>query len=295
MTIRNKKSMIILSNCREEDKNMDGKQEKEVKTIQSVNRALDLLEAVIEYTGGYRLGELAQKCGLNKTTAFHLLKTLEARGYVEQSYDTQLYKAGWKSLDLFSSFYQNLDIRPIALPYMEQIQDRTDETVTLYFYSRIDNYYMAVANIQLESSQELKFSSRLGSRIPLHCTAAGKVRLLGYSDEMLDEQLRHMPLNRYTTRTITNVTVLRREVEQIRQNGFCIEQGEYDESLCSVAVPLFKYTGRVMWGMTVTLPTVRATDKKLNEIAAVLMDVLRYATNHPDFTFKGAPIPQSKS
>lgn len=272
---------------------MAEKKETEVKTIQSVNRALDLLEKVIEYTGGYRLGDLAKRCDLNKTTAFHLLKTLEARGYIEQSYDTQLYKAGWKSLDLFSSFYQNLDIRPIALPYMERIRARTDETVTLYFYSRVGEYYMAVANIQLESGQELKFSSRLGSRIPLHCTAAGKVRLLSYSPEMLDEQLRVTPMERYTPRTVTDLAALRRELEGIRQTGFCIERGEYDESLCSVAVPLFKYTGRVMWGMTVTLPTVRASEKKLNEIAAVLMDELRYATSHPDFTFKGAPIPQT--
>ena len=109
-------------------------EQKSVKNIQSVHRALDLLEAVCERGYGYKLGDLAARCGLNKTTAFHLLKTLEARGYIEQSYDTQMYKLGWKSFDLFADAYEKIDSTTIALPYMEKIHDIVDETVSFYYF-----------------------------------------------------------------------------------------------------------------------------------------------------------------
>lgn len=85
-----------------------------VKTIQSVDRALDILECLC-LKNSYKLGDLAEACSLNKTTAFHILKTFEARGYVEKSYDTQVYKLGWKGFELFAGLYQNIDVKPIII------------------------------------------------------------------------------------------------------------------------------------------------------------------------------------
>lgn len=264
--------------------------EKQVKNIQSVHRALDILEYVCENVQGCKLGDIADHCELNKTTAFHLLKTLEARGYVEQSYDTQLYKAGWKVLDTFTDFYQKVDIRPIALPYMDKIRDLTNETVSLYFFSRVDDYYMGTCMIQIESTQQLKFSSKLGSRIPVHCTAPGKVRLLGYTDEMLKDQLGKMPFTAYTPATITDPDALLQQLPDIRQKGYCIEREEYISGLSSVSAPLFKYTGRVIYAMTVTIPSSRASEERLEEISKIVMEALSVPSGYPDFIFKGAPL-----
>ena len=77
--------------------------EKNVKTIQSVHRALDILEFAVFSGNGQKLSTITEHCHLNKTTAFHLIKTLEARGYLEQSPDTLSYKTGGKVFELAPS------------------------------------------------------------------------------------------------------------------------------------------------------------------------------------------------
>lgn len=263
---------------------------KNVKTIQSVQRALDLFECICESGYGYKLGELAERCNLNKTTAFHLLKTLEERGYVEQSYDTQFYKLGWKTFDLFAEVYENVDILAIAMPYMKRIRELTGETVTLYYYVKVDEEYKGICVSQLASDEPLKFASRLGTRIPLHCTAAGKVRYLGYSDEMLEDQLSKTRFEKYTDATTQTADALRMELDQIRRRGYCIEREEYIPGICSVAVPMFKYTGRVTYALDVSVPTARAAEEKMQRIAEIMMNVLQDCHNYRDFLFKGAPL-----
>ena len=262
-----------------------------VKTIQSVDRALDILECLC-LKNSYKLGDLAEACSLNKTTAFHILKTFEARGYVEKSYDTQVYKLGWKGFELFAGLYQNIDVKPIIIPYMERLRDLTDETVTLNYFAKIDNYYTSINFIQLESSQSLKYSSKIGEHSPIHCTAAGKVRFLGYSKSMLEEQLQNTPFDPYTEHTVTDQEAFLAQLDEVRQNGYCIEKEEYLPGICSVAVPMFKYTGRVIYALSVNVPSLRASDDRLKEIAAIMMEVLSSATTCPDFLFKGAPIPK---
>lgn len=261
-----------------------------VKTIQSVHRAFDLLETLAYAYGGYRLGDLAEKCGLNKTTAFHLVKTLEARGYVEQSYDTQVYKLGWKALQLFADVYCNIDIRPVALPFMDRIRDAFDETVSLYYFVKYEDYYVGSCLLQMESSQSLKFSSKLGSLIPLHCTAAGKLRFLCYAEDMLHQQLQKTPFDLYTPNTTDSPERLLSQLDDIKQKGFCIEQEEYLSGICSVAVPLFKYTGRIVYSLSVSIPSARATEDRLHEIADFMMNTLREATTYPDFLFHNPPL-----
>ena len=268
----------------------ENKDKKTIKTIQSVERALDLFECICDSGYGYKLGELAERCCLNKTTAFHLLKTLEERGYVEQSYDTQFYKLGWKTFDLFSGVYENVDILSVAMPYMKRIRELTGETVTLYYYVKVENEYKGICVGQITSDEPLKFSCRLGTRIPLHCTAAGKVRLLGYDEEMLHEQLSRMDFKKYTETTAENAEILKAELELIREKGYCIEKEEYTPGICTVAVPMFKYTGRVAYALDVSVPTARATDERMHRIADIMMNVLKDCHSYRDFIFKGSGL-----
>lgn len=175
---------------------------------------------------------------------------------------------------------------------MERLRDLTDETVTLNYFAKIDNYYTSINFIQLESSQSLKYSSKIGEHSPIHCTAAGKVRFLGYSKSMLEEQLQNTPFDPYTEHTVTDPEAFLAQLDEVRQNGYCIEKEEYLPGICSVAVPMFKYTGRVIYALSVNVPSLRASDDRLKEIAAIMMEVLSSATTCPDFLFKGAPIPK---
>jgi len=260
------------------------------KSIQSVNRALDILECISYSGSGYKLGELAARCNLNKTTAFHLLKTLAARGYVEKSCDSQIYKMGWKSYELFSAFYENLDEMPFVLPYMEEIRKQTGETVSLYNYLLYQGYYAGVCVHQLESAQPLKYFPKIGSRVPMHCTAAGKVHLLSYSGEELAAQMEKMPYPRYTPFTPANAQEVLAQLEEVKRLGFCIEREEYMRGICSVAVPLFKYNGRNSFTVSVSVPLSRGSKSRLMKIGGVMQDILRHSNHYSELLYREPPL-----
>ena len=109
---------------------------------------------------------------------------------------------------------------------------------------------------------------------------------------MLEEQLQNTPFDPYTEHTVTDPEAFLAQLDEVRQNGYCIEKEEYLPGICSVAVPMFKYTGRVIYALSVNVPSLRASDDRLKEIAAIMMEVLSSATTCPDFLFKGAPIPK---
>jgi predicted transcriptional regulator len=105
--------------------------EKNVKTIQSVHRALDILEFAVFSGNGQKLSTITEHCHLNKTTAFHLIKTLEARGYLEQSPDTLSYKTGGKVFELASKAYQNINLTSHTLSnWFPSLMKRSESITT---------------------------------------------------------------------------------------------------------------------------------------------------------------------
>lgn len=238
-------------------------EKKSPKTIQSVQRALDILEFITEGGDGYPLSKIADACGLNKTTTFHLLKTLESRGYVEQSFDTQFYKDGWKLYALSSSAFNNQNIVQAGRPFLMRLFQEFNETALLCYCGSVNGRYMSMCFCQLESTNPLHTTMSVGTFAPLHCTAAGKTYLIGLSKEMLDLEL-NQELTAYTPHTITDPDLLRADIEKIRQQGYCIEREEYQEGVCTVAVPVFKYTGRTIFSLVLSMPVQRAADERLN-------------------------------
>lgn len=256
-------------------------EEKKVKNIQSVHRALDILEYLIDTGNGFSLSTIADHCGLNKTTAFHLLKTLENRGYVEQSYDTQFYKPGWKSYDMASSLYNNLTIVQAGRPYMEQLFNEFDETVLICYCGKVQDQVMGTCCWQIESTNPLRTTLPIGTHLPLHCTSQGKVYLTGLSEQMLSDLINRLDMTPYTPNTITDRQILREQIEKIRSDGFCVEREEFQSGVCTVAVPIIKYTGRIIFSLVISMPTQRATDDRINAMIEKMLPMARELSRYP--------------
>lgn len=246
-------------------------EEKTVKTIQSVHRALNIWEFLIDEGNGFSLATIAEHCGLNKTTAFHLLKTLESRGYVEQSFDTQFYKISWKSYELARKIYDTGNFTQAGKPYLEQLYDKYNETSYLCLYSKIENHFEAICQYSIVSSNLLHTIAPVGSRLPLHCTAVGKAYLSSLSREMFNTVLGNDPLAKFTQNTITDRDLLYNQVQQIKQQGYCIEYEEFQPDVCSLAIPVIKYTGRAIFSLAVSMPVQRATDQTVSKIIAEMI------------------------
>ncbi|MCI8453110.1 MAG: IclR family transcriptional regulator [Lachnospiraceae bacterium] len=245
---------------------------KSPQTIQSIQRSLDILEFLVEHGSGQKLVSIAEACGLNKATAFHIIKTLELRGYIEQSPDSLKYKLGGKLFELATKSYQRIDMNKICEPYMAEFIDRFNETIAVYNYAAIHGEMKALCTDFKESSLPVRVLLSTGKWLRLYASAPGRLYLSAYDDRRLDEYFDALgPLEKITAQTITQRTVLLEKIAACRQDRYCVEQEEYEPGVVNLAVPIYKYSGRVIASLCVTLPSQRAEAARLQQMAEFLL------------------------
>lgn len=245
-------------------------EEKTGKTIQSIHRALDILEYLVFSGQGKRLSEISKACGLNKTTAFHIIKTLEMRGYLEQSPDTLRYKHGGMLYQIATKVYQNIDIIAYYTPAMQKLYQTYNETVTLYLYQHYNSQtdWQAVCIHALESTASIHVSIPVGTWYPLVNTAIGRLYLSAMNQEDLQQYL-----SSEKNFSAKQADELKEALVQIRNTHCCVEQNEYEDGITNIAAPIYKWSGRFLAALCVSIPSHRAAQL----IEPVTKDVVRCA------------------
>jgi DNA-binding IclR family transcriptional regulator len=184
--------------------------------VRSVQRALTLLRTFLPHDGELSAAELSKETGLDPSTVFRLLVTLEAEGFVEVNRATSKYRPGVALLELGSRFLKNSDIRSRSIGYLERLRDEFGETVHLTILDGDEVVYLE----KLAGLHPIGFmSSRVGDRNPAHCTGVGKALLAYLPDQELAELYPDGRLKRYTAQTITKLEKLRAELERVRSLG----------------------------------------------------------------------------
>ena len=236
-------------------------------TVQSIERALSLLEALEDSRGEVGIAELSKRVALHVSTVHRILATLMARGYARQNPETGRYALGAKALHLAQSYLDQMDIRRVARPVLERLSRETGETANLVILDRQEALYLDKA----ESPQSLRIFSRIGRRAPLHCTAVGKVLLARRSKTQIDALLGPRPLERLTKHTITSVSQIRRGLEKVREQGFALDREECEEGACCIAVPIHNARGEVEAALGISAPTTRLTPRRMEELIPVML------------------------
>lgn len=231
-------------------------------TVQSIVRALTLLEALGDSRGEVGIAELSKRVGLHVSTTHRLLATLVARGYARQSPETGRYALGAKTLHLAESYLSQMDLRRIVRPILEQLSRETGETANLVILDDREALYLDKA----EGPQSLRIFSRIGRRAPLHCTAVGKVLLAFRSAADLDALVGRGPLERLTPHTITSVSQLRRELEKVRQEGFALDREECEEGACCIAAPVRNALSETIAAVGISGPALRLHPRRIQEL-----------------------------
>ena len=233
-------------------------------TVQSVERTLDIIETLSEHKTGVGVTTLSKELRLHKSTVHRLLTTLMLRKYVEQDTETSKYKLGMRLFELGNAVLSKLDIRQHAMPYLRQLWRTTGETIQLAI---VDQYKVLYVDV-LETLERVGVKSNVGERVPLHCSAAGKVWLTNLPDDRLNEVLKFVKFEPFTPYTIDSAEKLKESVKQARENGFAIDNQEYSTDLISVAAPVKNYRGRVIACITITSPALRMNEDKIKEFGA---------------------------
>jgi len=214
---------------------------------QTVQKAMNLLEALVRSGQPRRLTELARQLGLTKPNVYRLLSTLTVLGYVKKDPDTSLYSPTLKLWEMGSLLVRDVDLVSIARPHLRKLCDQCHESVQLAVF---DSGF-AVYVDKVDSAQPLKAITTIGSRVPASVTSTGKAMLAWLPSESLDAAFHHV--KRYTPQTLTRRKDIERDLEETRKRGFAVNRGEFRVGVCGIGAPVRDRSGGVIasigiWG-----------------------------------------------
>ncbi|WP_221761347.1 IclR family transcriptional regulator [Salibacterium salarium] len=236
----------------------------QVISVQSVDRALHILNMLQQEPKGIGITELSNKLDVSKSTAHRLLMSLWKKGFVQQHKETERYVLGLKCLELGESVSENLDVRQTAKSYLEELAKKTSETVHLVTLESNEMVYID----KIETNATIRMFSRVGKRAPLYCTGAGKAMLAFLSEKERNQIYDITTFRRYTSTTITAVDALEKHLEVIRENGYALDEEEHEEGIQCAAAPIFDHTGDVVASVSAAGPVFRVEEEKLSLMAA---------------------------
>ena len=214
---------------------------------QTVQKALNLLEALVRSGQPRRLTELARQLGLTKPNVYRLLSTLTTLGYVKKDADTSLYSPTLKLWEMGSMLVRDVDLVSVANPRLRRLCEESGESVQLTVF---DAGYVVYVD-KVDSQQPLKAMTSIGSRLPASITSTGKALLAWMPSEALDMAFQHV--KRYTPLTLTRRKDIERDLEETRARGYAVNRGEFRTGICGIAVPVRDRSGGVVasigvWG-----------------------------------------------
>lgn len=237
--------------------------------IQSVERALKILDLFDEHTTELKITEISEKMGLHKSTVHSLLKTLQEYSYIYQNPEDGKYGLGLKLAERGNFVISNMDIRKAARKYLLDLSSKTGQTVHLGILDGREGVYID----KVEGEQSIIRYSRIGRRLPLHSTAIGKVLLAYQNPKDIDRLLQDYPYYFQTTSTITNEAVLRKEIGKIQQQGYAVDNQENEQGVRCTAVPILNGKGKVLAAISISTLISRVSDQQL----AIFIDLLKSA------------------
>jgi IclR family transcriptional regulator, acetate operon repressor len=230
-----------------------------LSAVQSIERALDLLECLARSSGWVGISELSHETGQPVGTIHRLLKTLTTRQYVVRDNRTRRYALGPAFRRLANTGLQTPDWTGIATPFLQELVEISGETANLAVLER----NRAVYEAQAQPTRMVRMFTMLGNRVPLHCTGCGKVLLAYQLDSVIASIIAEAGLPRYTETTITDPGQLQQELEMIRRQGYAVDNGEQEEGVRCFAVPIYNAKGKVVAAMSISGPSSRVDSRHI--------------------------------
>jgi DNA-binding IclR family transcriptional regulator len=234
--------------------------------LQSVSRALRSLELIAE-AGELGVSELGRRLGVHKATASRLAATLAERGLIERDPLNERYRLGFGLIRLAGAAMAGLDLVRTARATLEDLAERTRETVNLGVLSGDDVIYTD----QASGARSIVSVSWVGRRTPLHATASGKA-LLAFLDEDDRDRLLAHPFQRCTPRTIVDPRALREQLGEVRARGYAQTFEELEEGLNAVASPIRQADRRVVAALSVSGPAFRLRPGDVASVGRLSVD-----------------------
>ena len=227
--------------------------------VQSLVRALTIVNRLAAADEGVTLTEVAQQVGLSPSTAHRLLTTLEQERYVHFDAERRLWSVGVQAFVAGNAFLKTRSLVASARPQMRALMEESEETVNLAVEDQFEAIYLS----QVECRQMMRAFARPGARVPLHCSSVGKALLSAMPDSELSRILHRRGLPRVTVKTITTTTTLRDDLIRTRERGYAIDDEENAVGLRCIAAVIFNENAAAVAAISVSGPMARISDDRI--------------------------------
>jgi IclR family transcriptional regulator, acetate operon repressor len=234
-------------------------------TIQSLDRALDVLD-LLANSGGMTLSQIAAGLDQSAATIHRVLATLEARDVVETDASTQAWHVGPAAFRLGASFLRRSSVVERSRPVMRDLMEATGETSNLGIENRGNVMFLS----QVETHETIRAFFPPGTLSPMHASGIGKALLSQFTSARLDQYLRDSEREQFTGKTICDSDALRRELQQIRDQGFAFDDEERTQGMRCIAAPVLNFYGEAVAGISVSGPTHRMSGAQMTRISMLV-------------------------
>ena len=248
--------------------------------VKSFAKGLQIITLFSAEKSQVTLAEAAELTGMTRAAARRFLLTLNELGYVQ--FDGRHFKLTPKTLELGYSYLASLRYYSIVEPYLQEVTDKVQESTSAGVLDNTDVVYVARA----ASKRVLTITTSVGTRIPAYTTSMGRVLLANLEAEQLDEYLSKVKLERLTKYSITKESALRRELENVFEQGYSIVDQELEIGLRTIAIPLRSTLGNAEIGVNIAASASRVeVDDLIETFLPVLLEMKEKAEHTAQLAF----------
>ncbi|ASY72968.1 IclR family transcriptional regulator [Sinorhizobium fredii] len=234
-------------------------------SVQVLDRSLALFSLVADRDGS-TLTDLADETGLAPSTIHRLLTSLSSHGMVAHDPDTGEWTIGVRAFEIGNAFLRFRKLGTISRPFLKRLMEESGETANIGIEDDGDVVFIS----QVESHAPMRAFFRPGRRGPSHASGIGKAILSTWSDTEIAKTLGGKTLTHFTDRTLKTLPALIRNIQEIRNRGWSIDDEEHTLGMRCIAAPLFNEYGEAIGGISISGPSVRIDDDRLETLGSLV-------------------------
>ncbi|WP_274362108.1 IclR family transcriptional regulator [Paenibacillus thermotolerans] len=225
--------------------------------VKSADRVLDIFELYTGEKDSYTLTEIAKSLNMPASSAYQILQNMLSRGYLESDSTGKHFRLGYKLFEIRVQHRKSTSLTAEFFHIAGKMAEQLNEVVMLGVRSEDKVVYIADKQI----AQPFRVSTSLGSVLPLHASASGKILLSRLSEEELSSIYPKKKLKAFTSKTITSLDALKAELVKVREEEIAYNLGESVEGVHCMAGPIYDMEGNVVASISVSIPVIRITDE----------------------------------